>query len=159
MNLNGFKYYVNLYGGYYDGILENKPVNVTGNTINIRDGSTGWLVYDDINKVDNGYSRLNLKDISGAGLSVNVIAGHAGLGEASNNTVNIYGGAVYGYVIAAESKKSTEATARERLHDNTGPNNKGAVDKMLSHFITAPFCIRYCPSSHGFSRGGGHQRS
>lgn len=119
MNLNGFKYYVNLYGGYYDGILENKPVNVTGNTINIRDGSTGWLVYDDINKVDNGYSRLNLKDISGAGLSVNVIAGHAGLGEASNNTVNVYGGAVYGYVIAAESKKSTEATARERLHDNT----------------------------------------
>ena len=119
LNINGRNNYVSLYGGYYDGILENRPVNVSGNTINLRDGGRGWLVYDDINKVENGYTRLNINGTGGRGFQLNVIAGHAGLGEASNNTINIYGGAVEGYIIAAESKKSTEDTAGERLHDNT----------------------------------------
>ncbi len=113
--------HVSLYGGYYDGILEDNPENVTGNTINlIGDKFKGWVVYDDFDKVENGYSKLIIHDGSGAdNLHVNVIAGHAGLGEASNNTINVYGGSVSGYLIAAESKKSTEDTAKERLHDNT----------------------------------------
>ena len=137
LNINGLNTYVSLYGGYYDGILENNPVDVTGNTINIRDGGAGWLAYDDISKVDTGYTRLNVNDNSGVGnLRLNVIAGHAGLGEASHNTINVYGGAVNGYLIAAETKKSTESTARERLHDNT-VNIYGKADLELASVFGA----------------------
>lgn len=119
VGINGSNNFVSIYGGYYDGIIEGSPVDVNGNTINLSDGIGGWLVYDDPDKVNDRYTRLHLYDTSGKGLAVNVIAGHAGLGEASNNTINIYGGMINGYVIAAESKTSTKETAAARLHDNT----------------------------------------
>ena len=126
LNINGRNNYVSLYGGYYDGILENNPVDVTGNTINIRDGGAGWLAYDDISKVDTGYTRLNVNDNSGVGnLRLNVIAGHAGLGEASHNTINVYGGAVNGYLIAAETKKSGESLQQDG-HQRQQPAGPGA---------------------------------
>lgn len=108
---------VNLYGGYYDGILDNKVENITGNEINLFDGDAGWLVYDDPNKIDNGYSVTNVFSKNGDNLIVNVIAGHGGLGEVYGNKINIYGGAVTGIVTAAESKIGTENYSA-RMHDN-----------------------------------------
>ena len=116
--------YVSLYGGYYDGITEPNPEDVKGNTINILDTMNivdGWVVYEKTEQVGSqtGYSQLNIHDNNDThNLHVNVIAGHAGKGEASDNTINVYGGSVSGYLIAAESK-NTAGTAKERLHDNT----------------------------------------
>lgn len=139
VGIDGSNNYVSVFGGYYDGVLENAAVPVTGNTINLRDGDYGWLLYDDPKKLNNRYTRMNFFDQSGEGLAVNIIGGHAGLGEAAGNTVNIYGGAINGYIIAAESKKSTEDTAKERLHDNTVNLYGNAILNEASLFGAALF--------------------
>ena len=119
LNLNARNNYVSLFGGYYDGVNEEIPQNVNGNTINLTEGRGAWLAYDDPDKLDGSYSVMRISDKRGRPLTVNLIAGHAGAGEAAYNTINIYGGKARGYVIAAESKQSTAKTATERLHDNT----------------------------------------
>ena len=119
LNINARNNYVSLFGGYYDGVNEAVPQQVNGNTINLTEGQGAWLAYDDPAKLDGSYSIMHLSDQRGRPLTVNLIAGHAGAGEAAYNTINIYGGKARGYVIAAESKKSTEKTAAARLHDNT----------------------------------------
>ena len=108
---------VNIYGGYYDGILDNKVENITGNEINLLDGDAGWLVYDDPNKINNGYSLTHVFSQNGDDLTVNLIAGHSGLGEVYGNKINLYGGAITGIVTPAESKVGTENYSA-RLHDN-----------------------------------------
>ena len=80
---------VNLYGGYYDGILNNKVENITGNEINLTDGDAGWLIYDDPNKVGNGYNVTHIFSNNGDDLILNLIAGHSGLGEVYDNKINI----------------------------------------------------------------------
>ena len=119
VNVNGNNHFVSAFGGYYDGILEANPQSVNNNTINLKDGANLWVLYDDPKKTDGSYSTLYLNDVRYKELTVNFIAGHAGLGEAAGNTINIYGGTANGYVIAAESNVLTRDTAAERLHDNT----------------------------------------
>ena len=121
---------VNLYGGYYDGILDNKVENITGNEINLLDGDTGWLIYDDPNKIDDSYTRINLFSKDGGTVYLNLIAGHSGLGEVYGNKINIYGGTVTGIVTPAESKVGTENFS-ERLHDNE-VNVYGDADLTLA---------------------------
>ena len=108
---------VNVYGGYYDGILDNTVENVTGNEINLLDGDAGWLIYDDPNKVGNGYNVTHVFSKNGDNLSVNLIAGHGGLGEVTGNKINLYGGAITGIITPAESKVGTENYSA-RMHDN-----------------------------------------
>lgn len=117
--IDGSSNYISAYGGYYDGINEKNPEPITGNVVEIASGGAGWIVYDDPKKVNNRYNRLHLYDTSGYGFAVNTIAGHAGLGEASGNVINLRGGLMNGYVIAAESKTATKDTASYRLRDNT----------------------------------------
>lgn len=86
---------VNLYGGYYDGILDNTAENIMGNEINFFDGDAGWLVYDDPNKIGNGYNVTNIFSKNDSAVTVNLIAGHSGLGEVYGNKINLYGGVVF----------------------------------------------------------------
>ncbi len=108
---------VNLYGGYYDGILDNTAENITGNEINFFDGDAGWLVYDDPNKIGNGYNVTNIFSKNDSAVTVNLIAGHSGLSEIYGNKINLYGGAVTGIITPAEIKVGTENFSA-RLHDN-----------------------------------------
>ena len=126
---------VNLYGGYYDGILNNKVENITGNEINLTDGDAGWLIYDDPNKVGNGYNVTHIFSNNGDDLILNLIAGHSGLGEVYDNKINIYGGNVTGIITAAESKVGTENYS-ERLHDNE-INIYGNADLTLAKLYGA----------------------
>lgn len=116
VNLNSTDSFVDIYGGYYDG----EGVNVTNNIVNVDTGDAGWVVYDDPQKIQDSahYNKLVINKASASNkLPMNVIAGHSKSGEVSGNIINIYGGSLNGYVIAAESKTGTE-NVRERLHDN-----------------------------------------
>lgn len=126
---------VNFYGGYYDGILSNEFENITGNQINLFDGDKGWLVYDDPNKVSDGYNLTHIFSKDGDILNVNLIAGHSGLGEVYGNSINIYGGTVTGIVTPAESKVGTENYSA-RLHDNE-VNIYGNADLTLAKLYGA----------------------
>jgi len=112
--LDGANSFVDIYGGYHD------ELNVTNNIVNVDTGIPGWMIYDDPQKIQDSehYNKLLINDTSGSNkLAMNVIAGHSKSGEVSGNIINIYGGSLNGYVIAAESKTGTE-NVRERLHDN-----------------------------------------
>lgn len=112
----GSKSLVDIYGGYHDGdgaLVQKNVINV-GNA----DGSvTGWKVYDDPRKLS-GYTLLNIHDKTSSGLKINVIAGHAKSGDVSGNVINIRGGTLNNYVIAAEAKTDSK-NVNKNLHDNT----------------------------------------
>lgn len=108
---------VSIYGGYYDGILSNEIENITGNEINLFGDSAGWLVYDDPNKLTGNYAKTNIFTTDGSNLTVNLIAGHSGLGEVSGNRINLLGGATIGIISLAETKTGTKNIS-SRLHDN-----------------------------------------
>lgn len=108
---------VNFYGGYYDGILEKRKVNISGNEINIFDGDLGWIVYDNPDKVNDAYTRVHVFSNNDANFGLNLIAGHGGLGEIYNNKINIYGGVASGIITPAESKVGTDNFSM-RMHDN-----------------------------------------
>ena len=126
---------VNLYGGYYDGILDNKVENIFGNEINLFDGDAGWLIYDDPNNVDDNFDRTHIFGKDGGTIYLNLIAGHGGLGEVYGNKINLYGGTVTGIVTAAESKLGTENYST-RLHDNE-INIYGNADLTLAKLYGA----------------------
>jgi len=115
VNLNGADSFVDVYSGYHDG----QNVHVINNIINVGNGNSSWQIYDDIVKVENShYSHLQIKDTSGTGLSMNIIAGHSESGEVSGNIINLNGGKLGNFVIVSESKDDI-AGAETRLHDNT----------------------------------------
>lgn len=109
---------INFFGGYYDGINAGEVVDVTGNVMDISDGADGWITYSDAEKYNDEYNRLYIYGTGGGALTVNVIAGHGGLGAVSENVINFYGGNVTNYLIAAESKTSAADDAAERLINN-----------------------------------------
>ncbi|MCR5758008.1 MAG: autotransporter outer membrane beta-barrel domain-containing protein [Selenomonas sp.] len=115
VNLKGADSFVDVYSGYHDG----QNVDVLNNVINVGDGNSDWQIYDDSCKVENShYSHLQIKDTSGTGLSMNIIAGHSESGEVSGNVINLNGGKLGNFVIVSESKDDI-AGAETRLHDNT----------------------------------------
>ena len=117
LNINGSDAFVDVYGGYHDDV---SAVPVQKNIIEVgaADSSVvGWKVYDDPAK-QSGYSTLHIHDTSASGLKMNVIAGHGKYGDVSGNIINIHGGKLNNYVIAAETKPDTPNIAG-RLHDNT----------------------------------------
>lgn len=103
---------VYVYGGYNDDESE----DIKNNVINISGGNTNWDVYRYDYKHNDAYNQVIVSDSSGRSLPVNAIAGHGSMGEISGNTINISGGMINGYVIAAES---ISAVNPNRLHDNT----------------------------------------
>ncbi len=105
---------VNLYGGYTDEDGD----DVSGNTINVNNGDEGWIAYEDPNKYNDSYARVHIFGKNGEPITLNVIGGHSKNGEVSGNTININGGTINGYVIAAETKSNSQSSAAQRLHDN-----------------------------------------
>ena len=112
VNIDSSMTKINVYGGYND--LES--ADIKNNVINISGGNTNWDVYRYAEKHNDAYNQVIVSDSSGRSLTVNAIAGHGSLGEISGNKINISGGMINGYVIAAES---TSAVNPNRLHDNT----------------------------------------
>ena len=125
VNLNATDSFVDIYGGYHDG----EGVNVTNNIVNVDTGDAGWVVYDDPQKIQDSahYNKLVINNTSASNkLAMNVIAGHAFRGEASGNVINLNGGTLADYVIAAETQDydvgtgfKVDENAVSRLHDNT----------------------------------------
>lgn len=125
VNLNSTDSFVDIYGGYYDG----ERVNVTNNIVNVDTGDAGWVIYDDPQKIQDSshYNKLVINKASASNkLPMNVIAGHSKSGEVSGNVINLNGGALADYVIAAETQDYDDGTgfkvdedAVSRLHDNT----------------------------------------
>ena len=122
VDLNKPNSFVDIYGGYHD----DERINVTNNIVNVDTGITGWLIYDDPQKLQDSehYNKLKITSPNNK-LAMNVIAGHA-RGEASGNVINLNGGALADYVIAAETQDYDDGTgskvdddAVSRLHDNT----------------------------------------
>lgn len=112
LNIDSSMTKINVYGGYNDFA----SVDIKNNVINISGGNTNWDVYRYAEKHNDAYNQVIISDSSGRSLTVNAIAGHGSMGEISGNTINISGGMINGYVIAAES---TSAVNPNRLHDNT----------------------------------------
>ena len=137
--VDGEKTPLSIYAGYFDGSLEeNEIVDVKGNTVNVGDYGEGWTLFE-TGSFSEKNNRLHLYDRNDKDLIINVIGARSGYGEASGNTINVHGGTVNGYLIAAETKKSGESTAKERLHDNT-VNIYGKADlKLASVFGVALF--------------------
>lgn len=108
---------INVYGGYFDGDLEeNEIIDVTGNSILVTGGNEGWLLYEDGNFID-AANKFLLYERYDRALKINLIASRSGYGNASGNAINIYGGTLNGYVIAAENK-SDAPNYSENIHDN-----------------------------------------
>ena len=114
--VNGSNTFIDVYSGYHDA----QGVPVQNNIINVgTDDRLGnsWQIYDDPAKLS-GYTILQLCDAGISGLHMNVIAGHAKSGDVRGNVINISGGRLNGYVIAAEAKVSSVGVEKQ-LHDNT----------------------------------------
>ena len=127
VDLNKPNSFVDIYGGYHDGYHDGEVVNVTNNIVNVDTGSAGWVIYDDPQKIQDSehYNKLKITSPSNK-LAMNVIAGHVFRGEASGNVINLNGGVLADYVIAAETQDYDDGTgfkvdedAVSRLHDNT----------------------------------------
>ena len=127
VDLNKPNSFVDIYGGYHDGYHDGEVVNVTNNIVNVDTGVPGWLIYDDPQKIQDSehYNKLKITSPSNK-LAMNVIAGHVFRGEASGNVINLNGGVLADYVIAAETQDYDDGTgfkvdedAVSRLHDNT----------------------------------------
>ena len=56
--------------------------------------------------------------MSDSNLKIHVIGARSGYGKASGNVINIYGGKLNGYVIAAENKNPA-ANPSQNIFDNT----------------------------------------
>ena len=116
-DVNGAEKPIYIFAGYYDGSLENNEiVDVTGNSINVDDGGEGWLLFEIA--PDDSYNRLHIYDTNNNDLKINIIGARSGYGKASGNEINIFGGTLNGYVIAAENK-STALNPSQNIFDNT----------------------------------------
>lgn len=134
VNMDGTNSFVDIYGGYHD----DPGINVTNNIVNVDTGNTGWIIYDDLRKVQDSehYTKLLLNDTSAYHeLPMNVIAGSAKRGEVSGNVINLNGGTLGNYVIAAETRADAYAAA-ERMHDNV-ININGNMDLFTAKIYGA----------------------
>ena len=118
ITLSGSKTPIYIFGGYYDGSLETgEIVDATGNIINVSEYGDGWIFFEK-GHFDDAYNRLHIYDVSDSDLKINVIGTRSGYGKASGNVINIYGGKLNGYVIAAENKFGAENSS-QNIFDNT----------------------------------------
>ncbi|MCR5756396.1 MAG: autotransporter outer membrane beta-barrel domain-containing protein [Selenomonas sp.] len=134
VNMDGTNSFVDIYGGYHD----DPGINVTNNIVNVDTGNTGWIIYDDLRKVQDSehYTKLLLNDTSAYHeLPMNVIAGSAKRGEVSGNVINLNGGTLGNYVIAAETRAGADDVS-ERLHDNV-ININGNMDLLTAKIYGA----------------------
>lgn len=116
--VDGEKTPLSIFAGYFDGdIDENEIVDVTGNTINVDDYGEGWLLFETGSFTEKN-NRLHIFDRNDNDLKINLIGARSGYGKASGNILNILGGKLNGYVIAAENKSDAENFA-ENISDNT----------------------------------------
>lgn len=136
IGFDGEHAFVDVYGGYYDTTETGEAVKVNGNTIDVINGGSGWLLYDDpAKRGDDTWNRTVISDTRNVNLPVNIIGGHSGIGEAAYNTINLRGGALNGYVIGAEAKNYTPDAAG-LLHDNT-VNIIASTDLVLAKLYGA----------------------
>lgn len=115
--IDASKTQLNIFAGYYDGSLEKKEiVDVAGNSVNVEDGGEGWQLFEIA--PDDSYNRLHIYDKNNKDLKINIIGSRSGYGKAFGNEINIFGGTLNGYVIAAENKSSA-LNPSQNISDNT----------------------------------------
>lgn len=109
---------LSIFAGYFDGDAEeNEIVDVTGNKIVVDDYGEGWLLFE-TGSFSEDNNRLHLFDRNDNDLKINLIGARSGYGAASGNILNIFGGKLNGYVIAAENKSDAENFS-QNISDNT----------------------------------------